>query len=75
MTCRAIALFDFVGNEEAEELSFKAGDMLHVTQSDLGDGWWEGRTASGQLGVFPELYVQLLEVCSRTLVVLHGVVF
>ena len=57
---KAVALYDFDGNKSAEELTFKVGDILTVTNTSTDDGWWEGITAAGQEGIFPELYVQLL---------------
>lgn len=29
-------------------------DVLTVTRQDVGDGWWEGRNARGECGLFPE---------------------
>ena len=29
---------------------------------DIGDGWWEGETAHGDVGLFPESYCEQLEV-------------
>ena len=57
---KAVALYEFQGNPGAEELSFQVGDVLTVTNTSTEDGWWEGITASGQEGIFPEQYVQLL---------------
>lgn len=28
-------------------------------QQDVGDGWWEGQTASGEVGLFPEAYAEV----------------
>lgn len=56
----AVALYDFIGNEETDELSFKAGDIITILNSESGDGWWEGKLVDGSTGVFPELYVQIL---------------
>lgn len=40
-------------------MSIKAGDVLKVTRKDVGEGWWEGQSASGQTGLFPAAYVQV----------------
>lgn len=52
------ALYDFSGEPGTAELSIKEGDILSVTRRDVGEGWWEGQTASGQTGLFPAAYVQ-----------------
>eukprot|EP00158_Paraphelidium_tribonemae_P006738 Partr_v1_DN27955_c1_g1_i1_m11654 putative sorting nexin len=60
MKIKAIALYDFAGNADADEISFQAGEILTITSMHSDDGWWEGISASGQKGVFPELYVELM---------------
>ena len=60
MIVKAIALYDFVGNPEAEEISFFAGDIITVTNMHSDDGWWEGKIGKDKDGFFPELYVELL---------------
>lgn len=52
------ALYDFSGEPNTAELTIKAGDILTVTRKDVGEGWWEGRCSSGQVGLFPAAYVQ-----------------
>ncbi|XP_026277188.1 sorting nexin lst-4 [Frankliniella occidentalis] len=52
------ALYDFSGEPGTAELSIKSGDVLTVTRKDVGEGWWEGKTPSGQTGLFPAAYVQ-----------------
>ena len=58
------ALYDFSGEPGTAELTIKAGDVLTVTRKDVGEGWWEGRIASGQTGLFPAAYVQVYFVYS-----------
>lgn len=52
-------MYDFSGEAGTAELSIKVGDILTVTRKDVGEGWWEGRSASGQTGLFPAAYVQV----------------
>ena len=52
----AIALFDFEGGE-ADDLSFKAGDVIALTQFDEGDDWWMG-DLHGKTGIFPKNFVR-----------------
>ncbi|KAL3280664.1 hypothetical protein HHI36_003901 [Cryptolaemus montrouzieri] len=47
------AIFSFKGTNN-DELCFKKGDIITVTQKD--DGWWEG-TLNGKTGWFPSNYV------------------
>ncbi|KAJ3653769.1 hypothetical protein Zmor_013004 [Zophobas morio] len=48
------AVFAFKGSNN-DELCFKKGDVITVTQKD--DGWWEG-TLNGKTGWFPSNYVK-----------------
>ncbi|XP_048518701.1 rho guanine nucleotide exchange factor 6 [Dendroctonus ponderosae] len=48
------ALYGFKGSNN-DELCFKKGDVITVTQKD--DGWWEG-TFDGKTGWFPSNYVK-----------------
>jgi Rho guanine nucleotide exchange factor 7 len=48
------AIFPFKGANN-DELCFKKGDIITVTQKD--DGWWEG-TLNGKTGWFPSNYVK-----------------
>ncbi|RCH99504.1 hypothetical protein CU098_011192, partial [Rhizopus stolonifer] len=55
---RARALYDFVG-QEAGDLSFKAGDIIQVTESTQSQhDWWSGNL-NGKSGAFPANYVEL----------------
>ncbi|CAF1281027.1 unnamed protein product [Rotaria sordida] len=56
---KARALYDFVA-EGPNELSFHANDILTITSSTAGHGWWYAKSSSGQVGVIPENYVQAL---------------
>lgn len=45
--------------ENDDELTLKKGDSVIVTNKDICDGWWEGRS-NGKSGVFPNNFVELL---------------
>merc|ERR1712038_1276496 len=52
------ALYDFDAQPGTGELSINTGDILTVTRTDVGEGWWEGTNAKGESGLFPEAYVE-----------------
>ncbi|KAJ8668097.1 hypothetical protein QAD02_009760 [Eretmocerus hayati] len=55
------ALYDFSGEPGSAELSITAGEVLTVIRDNVGDGWCEGHNQTGQSGLFPTAYVQLIE--------------
>ncbi|GAA93812.1 uncharacterized protein L969DRAFT_44015 [Mixia osmundae IAM 14324] len=44
--------------ENPDEISFIAGERIDVVERDdqYNDGWWQGRNAAGQVGLFPFSY-------------------
>ncbi|CAG8504074.1 11876_t:CDS:10 [Acaulospora colombiana] len=48
-------LYDYDA-QSPEELTIKEGDVIEVTDRDVGNGWWEG-TLNGVRGQFPASYV------------------
>ncbi|XP_031641115.1 sorting nexin lst-4 [Contarinia nasturtii] len=59
MTTRVKALYDFTGEPNTSEISIEAGEVLILTRTDVGEGWWEGTNVRGQTGLFPEAYVEI----------------
>lgn len=55
------ALYDFTGEAGTAELSITAGELLTVIRDNVGDGWCEGFNQSGQSGLFPAAYVQMVD--------------
>lgn len=55
------ALYDFTGESGTAELSITAGELLTVIRDNVGDGWCEGFNQSGQSGLFPAAYVQVVD--------------
>lgn len=52
------AIYDFDSQAQGE-LSISAGEILEITNKDVGDGWWEGTNSRGETGFFPAAYVQV----------------
>merc|ERR1712110_29285 len=42
MSRKVQALYDFDAQPGTGELSINTGDILTVTRTDVGEGWWEG---------------------------------
>lgn len=59
MTTRVKALYDFSGEPNTSEISINSGEILILTRTDVGEGWWEGTNSQGQTGLFPEAYVEI----------------
>ncbi|XP_055624006.1 sorting nexin lst-4 [Toxorhynchites rutilus septentrionalis] len=57
---RVQVLYDFTGEPNSSELTINVGEILTVTNTEVGEGWWEGSNARGQRGLFPAAYVEVL---------------
>ncbi|KAM7358279.1 sorting nexin 33-like protein SH3PX1 isoform 2-T2 [Cochliomyia hominivorax] len=54
------ALYEFSGEPGSSEISIKVGEILIVTRTDVGEGWWEGKNSHGEVGLFPAAYVEVM---------------
>lgn len=57
---RVKALYDFRGEPNTSELSMETGEVLNITRTDVGEGWWEGTNSAGKTGLFPAAYVEVM---------------
>jgi len=62
---RAIALWDFGGDETNEQIAFKAGDEIIVLEEDEESGWWWG-VLDGKEGYFPVNYTEIKNPEAKT---------
>ncbi|XP_054976967.1 nephrocystin-1 isoform X2 [Sorex araneus] len=51
-----IAIGDFTA-QQAEDLTFKKGEILHITEKNA-DGWWRAKNAKGGIGLVPRTYLE-----------------
>ncbi|KAI9312074.1 hypothetical protein BX666DRAFT_847424 [Dichotomocladium elegans] len=61
------AIHDFVAENE-DEVPFSAGESIVVLEKDekYMDGWWQGRNAKGQIGLFPMNYTTATKPVTAT---------
>ncbi|KNC83887.1 hypothetical protein SARC_03877 [Sphaeroforma arctica JP610] len=56
---KATVRYDFVA-EGPEELDLTKGQIVKILDMGADDGWWEGE-CEGDVGIFPESYVEIIE--------------
>ncbi|KAL9973934.1 hypothetical protein ACROYT_G020455 [Oculina patagonica] len=59
-----VALYNFDATD-SEELTIAEGEELEIIERD-GEGWCKGRNKSGQVGFFPESYVEVGPTASHS---------
>ncbi|ESO94334.1 hypothetical protein LOTGIDRAFT_215869 [Lottia gigantea] len=59
---QARGLYQFDGDASNGEISFLADEILTIVRQDIGEGWWEARKETGEQGLIPETYVELLSI-------------
>jgi hypothetical protein len=64
MTFQAKVLYDFEPRDEGE-LTAKKGDIIRISNSDVGQGWWFGVSLDGKESMFPEAYAERIDSANR----------
>ncbi|XP_028394201.1 sorting nexin-33-like [Dendronephthya gigantea] len=62
MASKVKAIYSFEGVSENNELTISEGEILTVTNPNIGDGWWEGVNSHGVKGLFPTAYVEPITI-------------
>ncbi|XP_060061249.1 sorting nexin-9 isoform X3 [Erinaceus europaeus] len=57
---QARVLYDFKAEPGNNELTVQEGEVITVTNPDVGGGWLEGRNSRGERGLVPTDYVEIL---------------
>lgn len=58
-------LYDFEGDAPSGELVVYTDEVLILTRTDVGEGWWEGISPDGTRGLFPEAYVEIADYSNQ----------
>uniref|UniRef100_A0A8C1Y4D6 Sorting nexin n=1 Tax=Cyprinus carpio TaxID=7962 RepID=A0A8C1Y4D6_CYPCA len=59
MAVKAQVLYDFTAEPGNNELSVQEGEILTVTNQNVGGGWVEARNSRGNVGLVPEDYIEI----------------
>uniref|UniRef100_A0A3B3RJD1 Sorting nexin n=1 Tax=Paramormyrops kingsleyae TaxID=1676925 RepID=A0A3B3RJD1_9TELE len=55
----ALVLYDFTAEPGNNELTIKEGEMVTITNQNIGGGWIEARNSQGETGLVPEEYIEV----------------
>ncbi|XP_051502306.1 sorting nexin-9a [Myxocyprinus asiaticus] len=58
MAVKAQVLYDFIAEPGNNELTVQEGEILTVTNQNVGGGWVEAQNSRGQVGLVPEDYIE-----------------
>ncbi|XP_012879992.1 PREDICTED: sorting nexin-9 [Dipodomys ordii] len=53
-------MYDFAAEPGNNELTVSEGEIITITNPDIGGGWLEGRNSKGEQGLVPTDYVEIL---------------
>uniref|UniRef100_A0A8C0NV52 Sorting nexin n=1 Tax=Canis lupus familiaris TaxID=9615 RepID=A0A8C0NV52_CANLF len=57
---QARVMYDFAAEPGNNELTVNEGEIITITNPDVGGGWLEGRNSKGERGLVPTDYVEIL---------------
>uniref|UniRef100_A0A5G2RCL6 Sorting nexin n=1 Tax=Sus scrofa TaxID=9823 RepID=A0A5G2RCL6_PIG len=60
MATKARVMYDFAAEPGNNELTVSEGEIITITNPDVGGGWLEGRNSKGERGLVPTDYVEIL---------------
>ncbi|KAM4695366.1 sorting nexin-9 isoform 2-T2 [Discoglossus pictus] len=60
MAAKARVLYDFVAEPGNNELTVKEGEIVSITNKDVGGGWIEAKNNQGERGLVPTDYVEFV---------------
>ncbi|XP_077204877.1 sorting nexin-9 isoform X2 [Paroedura picta] len=60
MATKARVIYDFAAEPGNNELTVSEGEIITITNPDVGGGWLEGKNSQGDRGLVPTDYVEIL---------------
>ncbi|KAJ6664549.1 hypothetical protein lerEdw1_006122 [Lerista edwardsae] len=60
MATKARVMYDFAAEPGNNELTVNEGEIITITNPDVGGGWLEGKNSQGERGLVPTDYVDIL---------------
>ncbi|KAM6404848.1 sorting nexin-9 isoform 1-T1 [Pluvialis apricaria] len=60
MATKARVMYDFAAEPGNNELTVSEGEIIVITNPDVGGGWLEGKNSQGERGLVPTDYVEIL---------------
>ncbi|XP_068253246.1 sorting nexin-9 isoform X2 [Nyctibius grandis] len=60
MATKARVMYDFAAEPGNNELTVSEGEIIIITNPDVGGGWLEGKNSQGERGLVPTDYVEIL---------------
>ncbi|XP_064025359.1 sorting nexin-9 isoform X1 [Pogoniulus pusillus] len=60
MATKARVMYDFAAEPGNNELTVSEGEIIVITNPDVGGGWLEGRNSQGERGLVPTDYVEII---------------
>ncbi|KAM6460771.1 sorting nexin-9 isoform 2-T2 [Liasis olivaceus] len=65
MATKARVMYDFSAEPGNNELTVHEGEIITITNPDVGGGWLEGKNSHGERGLVPTDYVEIIHESTR----------